>query len=66
MGGIRTDYHIIHAKSSADGWFWPSYCIIDTPFSIGADILFAPYDIYTDYQWSKRTKSSATLETPRQ
>jgi uncharacterized protein YceK len=52
FGGVRGDCaeisHIFESGSSDNPWIWMPYSIIDFPFSLGADILFVPYDIYTD------------------
>jgi len=64
FGGIRSDYQIVNAESSKDSWLWPGYCIIDTPFSFGIDVLFIPYDAYTACRWSERTHSGVNFATP--
>jgi len=47
-----------------ENWFWPGYCIMDMAFSFGADILFIPYDAYTDGQWSKDANSGTSITIP--
>jgi uncharacterized protein YceK len=64
FGGIRSDYNIIHAKSTQDSWFWRVYCSTDAAFSFGADILIIPYDIHTACQWSQRSNSGPNYPTP--
>jgi uncharacterized protein YceK len=64
FGGIRSDYNVISAEGSKDSWLWAGYCIIDTPLSFGADILFVPYDVYTDCRWSKRDNSGSHFAAP--
>jgi uncharacterized protein YceK len=56
FGGVRSDYEISLGPSRGDNpWFCPVYSVIDFPFSLGADVLFLPYDCYTDYHYTNNT-----------
>ena len=59
FGGVRGDCAEIsgslQSKSSDNPWLWVPYSVIDFPFSLGADMLFVPYDIYTDCHYTNGT-----------
>ena len=63
FGGVRGDCAMIsqalHGTSSDNPWLSIPYSVIDFPFSLGADILLLPYDIYTDCRFSYGTKHPA-------
>jgi len=53
FGGVRSDYMVI-----AEGYLWQHqvYGVADMPFSLVADVVLAPYDVYTDL---RHTNSNA-------
>jgi uncharacterized protein YceK len=66
FGGVRGDYDCIFhpAENAGMGWPGPIYGAVDMPFSLVADILALPYDVYTSYGWSRQTKAGTTLVSP--
>src|SRR3954462_12850540 len=50
FGGVRTDYETISCPGkSASPIIDSIYSIVDFPFSLVADVLLIPYDVYTDF-----------------
>ena len=45
LGGVRTDWKVI---TESEVWEPQAYGVVDMPFSLVADVILLPYDIYTD------------------
>ena len=57
FSGVRCDYAMCFERSriSPESRTHPALAVVDTPFSLVADILFLPYDAYQDCQSSGST-----------
>ena len=45
MGGLRMDYLAI---AESETWGPQAYGVVDMPFSLVADVILLPYDLYAD------------------
>lgn len=63
FAGVRTDFQILrHVETDDMGWMLPGCCVMDTPLSLGTDVLLLPYDGLTAYRWSQHNKTTSPPE----
>jgi uncharacterized protein YceK len=59
FSGVRGDFDMVFRRASIDpdSRVSPVLAVADSPFSLVADILFLPYDAYSECQSSRSTNT---------